>query len=99
MIVGKEGSNYWVSRGGRCRLTAPEHLQPSGPDETGEFLAMNGVKQELDQLLQADFDNDEAYGSEDEGNPGDLDDIDSPYSPSNNPVDDEEMAEGDNGNS
>ena len=59
---------------------------------------MNGVKRELDQLLQADFDNDEAYGSEDEGNHGDLDDIDSPYSPSNNPVDDEEMADRDNGN-
>ena len=98
VIVGKEGSNYWVSRGGRCRLTAPEHLRPSGPDETGEFLAMNGVKRELDQLLQVDFDNDEAYCSEDEDSPGDLDDIGSEYAPSNNPVDDEEMAEEYDGN-
>ena len=83
--MGKEGQNYWVSRGGRCRLTAPEHLRPSGPDETGEFLAMNEVKRELEQLLGRDFDGEEAYGTEEDDKAADLDDIDSLYSPSANP--------------
>ena len=88
IIVGKEGQNYWVSRGGRCRLTAPEHLRPSGPDETGEFLALNGVKRELEQLLDKDFDGEDAYDGEEENNVEDLDDIGSLYSPSVNPDDD-----------
>ena len=83
-IVGREGNNYWVARGGRCRLTAPEHLRPSGPDETGEFLAMNGVKRELEQLFQTDFDDDEAYR-------GGIED----YSPSVGPAKDEDMAKKD----
>ena len=86
--MGKEGQNYWVSRGGRCRLTAPEHLRPSGPDETGEFLALNGVKRELEQLLDKDFDGEDAYDGEEENNVEDLDDIGSLYSPSVNPDDD-----------
>ena len=76
-----------------CRLTAPEHLRPSGPDETGEFLAMNGVKRELEQLLQTDFDDDEAYRSEEGDEANGIDDIGSLYSPSVNPAEDEEMIE------
>ena len=91
LIVGKEGQNYWVARGGRCRLTAPEHLRASGPEETGEFLAMNGVQRELEHLLNQDFDEDEAY--EDPGDSGGdgLDDIGSLYSPSENEAENEDI--------
>ena len=95
VIVGREGNNYWVARSGRCRLTAPEHLRPSGPDETGEFLAMNGVKRELEQLLQTDFDDDEAYRGEEGDRADGIEDIDSLYSPSMGPAEDEDMAEKD----
>ncbi|CAE6950397.1 GIP [Symbiodinium sp. CCMP2592] len=37
VVVGREGNNDWISRNGRCRLTAPEHLRPSGPEEVGEY--------------------------------------------------------------
>ena len=84
IVVGREGNNYWVSRGGRCRLTAPEHLRPSGPDETGEFLAMGQVKRELDQLLDQDFDKNDTYASDDEEGNDVKDDIGTLYSPSEN---------------
>ncbi|CAE7554203.1 GIP, partial [Symbiodinium pilosum] len=69
VVVGREGPNYWIAQGGRCRLTSPEHLRPSGPEESGEFLSMAGVKREVELLLQEDLDN------EDEAeNPVKLDD-------------------------
>ena len=64
VIVGREGPNYWIAQGGRCRLTSPEHLRPSGPEESGEFLSMAGVKREVELLLQEDLDGDEVYQSE-----------------------------------
>ena len=82
IVVGREGNNYWVSRGGRCRLTAPEHLRPSGPDETGEFLAMGEMKRELEQLLNQDFDGEEVYDGSEGDNDSDVDGIESLYSPS-----------------
>ena len=80
IMVGREGNNYWVSRNGRCRLTAPEHLRPSGPDETGEFLAMSQMKRELEQLLEDAF-----ASSDDEHGDGGVDDLGTLYSPSDNP--------------
>ena len=64
VIVGQEGGNFWVSRNGRCRLTAPEHLRPSGPEEVGELLAMKQTREQVDKLLQADLDDDEAYDTD-----------------------------------
>ncbi|CAE7294300.1 GIP [Symbiodinium sp. CCMP2592] len=64
VVVGKQGSSYWVSRGGRCRLTAPEHLRSSGPEELGEYLAMKGVKKEVERLLQEDVDDPEVFDGE-----------------------------------
>ncbi|CAE7492417.1 GIP [Symbiodinium natans] len=61
VVVGNEGGNYWISRNGRCRLTAPEHLRPSGPEEVGELLQMRGVQREVARLLEADLDEDDTY--------------------------------------
>ena len=88
---GKEGQNYWVARGGRRRLTAPEHLRASGPEETGEFLAMNGVQRELEQLLSQDFDGDEPYGDLDDDGGDGLDDVGSLYSPSENEAENKDI--------
>ena len=59
VVVGREGSNYWISRNGRCRLTAPEHLRPSGPEEIGEYLRVRGAQAEVEKLLEMDLDADE----------------------------------------
>ncbi|CAE7261007.1 RE2 [Symbiodinium sp. CCMP2592] len=61
VIVGRQGGNYWVSRNGRCRLTAPEHLRSSGPEEIGEFLTMRGVRTEVNKLLAMDLDDPDTY--------------------------------------
>ena len=37
LVVGTENGNYWISRGGRCRLKAPEHVRPSSPEEVGSI--------------------------------------------------------------
>ena len=84
------GSRFWTRPGVRVR--------PSGPDETGEFLAMNGVKRELEQLLNNDFDDKAGYGSEEEEVADDLDDVGTLYSPSNNHKDDEDMNQDHDGN-
>ena len=61
IIVGKEGGNYWISKGGRCRLTSPEHMRPTTPEEVGSFLAMKNTKKEVEFLLEYDPDADETY--------------------------------------
>ncbi|CAE7468389.1 RE2 [Symbiodinium natans] len=61
VVVGREGNNYWISRNGRCRLTAPEHLRPSGPEEVGELMTMKYVEKEMNALLEADLDHDDTF--------------------------------------
>ena len=56
VVVGRQGANYWVSRAGKCRLTAAEHLRASGPEEVGEFLTMKGMQREVEKLLAEDLD-------------------------------------------
>ncbi|CAE7286267.1 RE2 [Symbiodinium sp. CCMP2456] len=56
IIVGTEGGNYWISKGGRCRLKAPEHVRPSSPEEVGEYFVMKGTKREIEKLLEGDPD-------------------------------------------
>ena len=33
-VIGREGSNYWLARGGRCLLAAPEHVRAAKHDGT-----------------------------------------------------------------
>ncbi|CAE7251257.1 RE2, partial [Symbiodinium sp. CCMP2456] len=61
VIVGKEGGNYWVSKGGRCRLTSAEHLRPTTAEEVGALLSMRNTQREVERLLDHDPDGDEAY--------------------------------------
>ncbi|CAE7504439.1 RE2 [Symbiodinium natans] len=66
VVVGKEGNNYWISNNGRCRLTSPEHIRGSTPEEVGAFLAMKGTQQEVEKLLEYDPDGDEAFEDDDD---------------------------------
>ena len=64
VVVGREGENYWISRNGRCRLTASEHLRPSGPEEVGEYLRIKGAQAEVEKLLEVDLDAEDTYDGE-----------------------------------
>ncbi|CAE7241098.1 RE2 [Symbiodinium sp. CCMP2592] len=61
VIVGKEGNNYWISSNGRCRLTSPEHIRGSTPEEVGAYLSMKGTQREVEKLLEFDPDGGEAF--------------------------------------
>ena len=97
VIVGKEGGNYWVSKGGRCRLTSAEHLRPTTAEEVGALLSMKNTQREVEMLLDHDPDGEDAYESnEEEHLERMLEDIsggedDLPQEPGDIDQDDEEM--------
>ena len=39
-VIGYEGVNAWVTRGGRCVLCAPEHLRLATPEELGQAFSI-----------------------------------------------------------
>ncbi|CAE7324982.1 RE2, partial [Symbiodinium sp. CCMP2456] len=66
VIVGKEGNNYWISNNGRCRLTSPEHIRGSTPEEVGAYLSMRGTQREVERLLEYDPDGNDAFEEDEE---------------------------------
>ena len=63
VVVGKEGSSYWVSRGGRCVLCAAEHLRPAESEELGMAFQTKVVKDDLMRLAHRldNSDDDEVF--------------------------------------
>ena len=53
VVIGREGSNYWLARGGRCLLAAPEHVREAKHEEVSEMLRLKMAMQEVRQLAQA----------------------------------------------
>ena len=51
VVIGKEGSNYWLARGGRCLLAAPEHLRPADHEEVSEALRVKLAMKEVRQMM------------------------------------------------
>ncbi|CAE7658216.1 RE1 [Symbiodinium sp. CCMP2456] len=60
-IIGKEANNFWISRAGRCLLCAPEHVRLATNQELGHMFALRAGKEDMDKLLNADFDDKDAY--------------------------------------
>jgi hypothetical protein len=54
-VIGPEGSNYWVARGGRCLLAAGEHLRMAEHEEVSEALRIKAALHEVKKALDADF--------------------------------------------
>ena len=52
IIVGQEGGNFWVSRGGRCLLCAREHLRQAESEELGSLFQTRTMKEDLLRLIQ-----------------------------------------------
>ena len=51
VVIGKEGSNYWLARGGRCLLAAPEHLRLAEHEEVSEALRVKLAMREVKHML------------------------------------------------
>eukprot|EP00435_Cladocopium_sp_Y103_P070748 s785_g36.t1 len=63
VIIGKEGNSFWVSRGGRCVLCAPEHLRPAESEELGAAFQTKALKEDLMRVVAnlEDEGNDEVF--------------------------------------
>ena len=53
-MIGREGSNYWLARGGRCVLAAPEHVRAAKHEEVSEMLRMRLALNEVRDLMDRD---------------------------------------------
>ena len=53
-VLGREGSNYWTSRGGRCMLVAAEHLRPAEHEEISEFVRLKVAMKEIADYVKAE---------------------------------------------
>ncbi len=80
-VIGHEDNNVWVTKSGRCVLCAPEHLRLATGEELGEAFSLRAAREDLERLLQADDEPDEAFIKDDP----DIEDYEE--------ADDEEMAE------
>ena len=54
-VIGPEGSNFWLARGGRCLLAAPQHLRPAEHEEVSETLRIKAALREAQQALDQEF--------------------------------------------
>ncbi|CAK9111736.1 Copia protein [Durusdinium trenchii] len=62
VIVGQEGKNFWVSRGGRCLLCAREHLRLAESEELGGTLQAKAVRSDLVKLIEGmEIDDEEVF--------------------------------------
>ena len=53
-VIGREGSNYWIARGGRCLLAAQEHVRSADHEEVSEMLRLKLAMRELHTLMKED---------------------------------------------
>ncbi|CAE7822217.1 GIP [Symbiodinium sp. CCMP2456] len=60
-IIGQEGANLWVTRGGRCVLCAPEHVRLATAEELGQAFSLHIAQQDLDKLLNADSEQEDMF--------------------------------------
>eukprot|EP00913_Durusdinium_trenchii_P017481 g16427.t1 len=54
VVIGREGQNYWLARGGRCLLVAPEHLREACHEEVSEMLRLKLAMKEVQDLIKSD---------------------------------------------
>ena len=65
-VIGNEGQNLWVSKGGRCLLCAPEHLRPAEAEEISELLRVRAAMDDVQAIIDEDKALRAAFAPEDE---------------------------------
>ncbi|OLP97775.1 Copia protein [Symbiodinium microadriaticum] len=73
-VIGEEGNNLWVSKGGRCVLCAEEHVRLATPEELGHAFSLRVAREDLEKLLGADPEDEETYEPEEGAGIGDFPD-------------------------
>ncbi|CAE7551345.1 GIP, partial [Symbiodinium necroappetens] len=92
-VIGFEGVNAWVTRGGRCVLCSPEHLRLATPEELGQAFSLRAAREDLDRLLNAE--DDEEIFEDENAEAGGIGDVD--FDAEDDPDGDVAMAEMDHG--
>ena len=70
LILGNESGNWWISHGGRCYLTAEEHMRPATAEEIGDLMNSRVARADLEKLLAGDQDDPSNYNPEEDGDGG-----------------------------
>ncbi len=70
LVIGMQGSNYWISYAGRCYLVAPEHLRSLAPDEVCSTKPL--IRQGLEELRRASQATDYLDLTQQQATPADL---------------------------
>ena len=64
-VIGRQNENYWIARGGRCFLCAPEHVRAASPEELGGLFALRATREDLERLIERDHDDEDVYEPDD----------------------------------
>ena len=70
VVIGRQHENYWIARGGRCFLCAPEHVRQASPEELGGLFALRATREDLQRLIERDHDDEDIFED------GDVDEAD-----------------------
>ena len=70
VVIGRQHENYWIARGGRCFLCAPEHVRQASPEELGGLFALRATREDLQRLIERDHDEEDIFEE------GDVDEAD-----------------------
>ncbi|CAE7777314.1 RE2, partial [Symbiodinium necroappetens] len=61
VVIGRQHENYWIARGGRCFLCAPEHVRQASPEELGGLFALRATREDLQRLIERDHDDEDIF--------------------------------------
>ncbi|OLQ05449.1 Copia protein [Symbiodinium microadriaticum] len=61
VVIGRQHENYWIARGGRCFLCAPEHVRQASPEELGGLFALRATQEDLQRLIERDHDDEDIF--------------------------------------
>ena len=61
VVIGRQHENYWIARGGRCFLCAPEHVRQASPEELGGLFALRATHEDLQRLIERDHDDEDIF--------------------------------------
>ncbi|CAE7821075.1 KdelR [Symbiodinium sp. CCMP2456] len=75
-VIGEEGTNLWIAKGGRCVLCAEEHVRLATPEELGHAFSLRVAREDLEKLLGADPEDEEIYDLREDADEEALPDMD-----------------------
>ena len=54
-VIGREGDNYWLARGGRCILAAGQHMRSAVHEEVSELIRIKAALRQVQEVIEEDY--------------------------------------------